>query len=129
MVYFFIGIGGIIGSLLRYCVSLFTVHTWTDSFPYGTVTANIVGAYLLSFFMRKYSVSKKENNTFMLAVGTGGIGSFTTMSTFSLETVQFLENDQFLLAFIYVAVSLIGGLAASYLGLYGIRQKKAGENR
>lgn len=124
MIYFFIGIGGIIGSLFRYLVSIITNHLWTGTFPFGTIIANILGSYLLSFITRKYSVKGRMNDVFMLAIGTGGIGSFTTMSTFSMETVHFIHNGDFLFAIIYVAVSLIAGLAAAYLGYYGINKQK-----
>ena len=116
MAYFSIGIGGIIGSLLRYFVSLWSGNLLGNSFPFGTLIANIAGAFLLGIFTRKVAESNRANPNYVLAIGTGAIGSFTTLSTLSTETVLLIEKSEWLLAFIYIILSLIGGLGAAWIG-------------
>ena len=122
MNYLSIGIGGVFGSLLRYFFSLSSTYFGYDEFPYGTLFANLLGAYLIGLFTRKITELGYRNKRIILAIGTGGIGSFTTMSAFSVETVRFIERNEWLLAFTYIIISAIGGLLLAFFGYYGLRK-------
>ncbi|WP_102275918.1 fluoride efflux transporter CrcB [Cytobacillus massiliigabonensis] len=118
MIYVFIGIGGIAGSLLRYFVSIWTDHLWAHAFPYGTLIANLTGSFLLGIFTRKYGNNEKVNRMLVLLIGTGAIGSYTTMSTFSTDMIKLIDKGDFGIALLYILLSLTGGLAASWFGYF-----------
>lgn len=127
MKYVYIGLGGMAGSLLRYLISIVSIHLFAaepmHSFPFGTLITNISGAFFLGFLTKKASQSRNLNPNFILAIGTGAIGSFTTLSTFSIETVLLIEENAYLCAFLYIITSAIGGSLAAYLGY----RRKSGE--
>lgn len=111
--YAFIGIGGVIGAVARYSISLlFAVQS---GFPYPTLLVNLIGCFLLSFLMNHQIVRQKLREDILIAINTGMIGSFTTFSTFSVETVT-LWIDYPLMATIYVVLSVILGLLFCYVG-------------
>ena len=89
MNFLFVALGGALGAVLRYAISLIPVKT---DFPILTLVTNIVGAVAIGFIVG--IVSEKENispNT-VLFWKTGACGGFTTFSTFSLEAVTLFEN-------------------------------------
>ena len=115
MIYFWIGLAGALGAILRYCVSLLT-QEWTNSlFPISTLFVNLLGCFLLGYFTNRLSkiINKPIITT---AIGTGFIGSFTTFSSFSVETMSLLKRSHFFIAAIYVLASLLGGLIFSWMG-------------
>lgn len=118
MNYVFIGVGGIVGSLLRYFLSLWTDHLWIHTLPYGTLIANLTGSFLLGIFTRVFSNNVKVNRILVLSISTGAIGSYTTMSTFSTEMIKFVNKGEYGLAFLYFLISLTGGLSASWFGYF-----------
>lgn len=113
--YLYVGIGGAIGSLLRYFVSLVTLHFIGNAFPYGTVTVNLLGAFLLGWFTSH--ILYQTNPSLTAGIGTGMIGSFTTLSTFSVDMLFLMENDAIISVFLYITISVIGGLLLAYAGL------------
>ncbi|MBM7645575.1 CrcB protein [Scopulibacillus daqui] len=116
MIYWYVGIGGIIGALLRYGVSLAFNSFWSGVFPMATLTTNLLGSCVLGWLTSYLSKNKRLSKELYTGLGTGIIGSFTTFSTFSVETVKLMENAHLGLAFLYVMVSLFGGLLLSYAG-------------
>ncbi|HEX6922713.1 MAG TPA: fluoride efflux transporter CrcB [Bacillales bacterium] len=118
MIYLLVGAAGMIGALLRYYVGLIFDSGWAWGFPLGTFLANMAGSFVLAWFTTYISAMKKIHPHVLTAVGTGLVGSFTTFSTFSVETVQLLRQGDWQVAFIYVLLSLIGGLFLSGLGYY-----------
>lgn len=117
MVYLFVGIGGIVGSLLRYILSFLAVQIWGRGFPIGTLLINLTGSFLLGWLTTKYILPKKLHPYLLTALSTGVIGSYTTFSTFCLDSVQLLKSDRYFLGFIYIFMSFIGGLLFVRLGL------------
>lgn len=115
LTFVYVGIGGLMGSLLRYLLYSLSVFQWGNTFPVGTLITNIIGACLLGIFTNKYTQHKGMSAQLKLAISTGAIGSFTTLSTLSTDTVQLLHSGSILLAFLYVLLSLAGGLAAIYI--------------
>lgn len=111
--FIFIGIGGMIGAIGRYSISI--IFNEVNGFPYATLITNLMGCFLLSFLLNYEKVKQKLSAEIHAALSTGIIGSFTTFSTFSLETVQ-LWNNHLWLAFIYILLSICGGLCFCYIG-------------
>ncbi len=118
MIYFYIGLAGALGAICRFLVAIIITPFNNSVFPYETLVVNLAGSFALSFltFLSLSRWRQKEN--LRLAVTTGFIGSFTTFSTFSLELVNLLKYQQYILALLYVAISLVGGLLLAWAGMY-----------
>ena len=110
-----LGTGGAIGAVLRYAVDQMLIH---DRFPFSTLIVNVVGSFVLGFVV----FSGLDNNV-ALFVGTGACGSFTTYSSFSVQTVRLWEAGDRLRAAIYMfgtlglsllAASIAAGLATVF---------------
>ena len=107
-----VALGGALGSTLRYSVSeWFTV----DSFPYGTLSVNLVGSFLLGVLAVGLGQNLLSANMALL-LGTGVLGAFTTLSTFSVETVQMFEQGHGNSAIVYIAISMAFGPLLALLG-------------
>ncbi|MFI8686993.1 fluoride efflux transporter CrcB [Rossellomorea sp. NPDC077527] len=116
MVYIFVGAAGMAGALFRYCLGIFSEGLWDFTFPLGTFLANMIGSFMLGLFTTYFIQTKKVSPKAATAIGTGLIGSFTTFSTFSVETVNLLSHSHVLLALVYVVGSASGGLMMSWAG-------------
>lgn len=114
MVYVYVGIAGFLGAILRYLIGL---SFFTNSlFPYATLSINLLGSFLLSWFSTNLFKRSSLPASVKTAIGTGFVGSFTTFSTLSVETVELFENGRFLIGILYIFVSIAGGLLMSRLG-------------
>ncbi|MGM0370938.1 MAG: fluoride efflux transporter CrcB [Halobacteriota archaeon] len=101
---YLVGFGGMIGASLRHVVSTWVEH---EEFPLGTLTVNVLGSFLLGLL----TFAGVTNST-MLLFGVGLCGSFTTFSSFSVDTVHLWEaGDQFL-ATGYALGNFLGAVAA-----------------
>jgi CrcB protein len=105
---YLVGTGAAIGALLRYGTNQYVGGRTTASrFPYGTFTVNVVGSFVLALI-----TSLAASDAVLAAVGTGACGSYTTFSSFAVETVQLWESGNRLLAGWYAAANLLGALIA-----------------
>ena len=114
MFYILIGIAGALGSISRYLIGVFL---FTNSiFPLSTLFINLMGSFLLAWLttvlFKRISISRIMAS----AIGTGFVGSFTTFSALSVETVIMFKNGHLLLAVTYVIASIVGGIFMSKLG-------------
>jgi fluoride exporter len=108
-----VGVAGAAGAPLRYVVDVLVSERSAGAFPLGTMVVNISGAFVLGLItgLAMYHGLPKSSGEIL---GTGFIGAYTTFSTFSLETMQLLEDGELQQALTNVAVSLVaGGLAAA----------------
>ncbi|HDX9579377.1 TPA: CrcB family protein [Bacillus pseudomycoides] len=128
MKYIAVGIGGVIGALARYGVGQFFETTSSIGFPFATWLANMSGSFLLAFLAMSIFRMKKVSPLLISAIGTGIIGSYTTFSTFSVDTLKLLQHEAFTVAFIYMSSSMIGGLLFSFGGFY-VGNKLYGRSR
>lgn len=98
-----VGLGGAIGAVLRYLVSLIPIKS---SYPILTLFTNLLGAIFIGFVAGMLTHGKITKNQ-SLFLKTGVCGGFTTFSTFSLESVQLLEQGKIFDACSYMSLSLI----------------------
>ncbi|WP_410983732.1 fluoride efflux transporter CrcB [Bacillus cereus] len=118
MKYIAVGIGGIVGALVRYGLEQWIGTPSVNAFPLATWLANMIGSFLLAFLTMYFFRMKQVSQVVINSVGTGIIGSFTTFSTFSIETLKLMQHEAFFMAFYYVSTSIVGGLLLSLFGFY-----------
>lgn len=110
-------IGGSLGAVSRYLATFYIQRGLGSSlanFPLGTLTVNLVGAFLLSFLLFSDYFGLSQNWKF--AIGTGFMGALTTFSTFELESFELITKGSYLLAFVNLFGSVSLGLLAIILG-------------
>jgi len=113
-------IGGGIGSLCRYLVSRWIIGNFVSAYPFfGTFVVNITGCFLIGFFMFYFTEARfgSLSLSWRLFLGTGICGGYTTFSSFSLENIQLLTNNQVFTLLAYTLGSLALGLLATYTGI------------
>lgn len=113
--------GGAIGASLRHLVGMAMLRVAGMSFPWGTLTINIVGSFLMGLFIELLARRLGASNEARLFVATGVLGGFTTFSAFSLDVAVLWERGAAGYAAAYVAASVVGALAALFAGLWVMR--------
>lgn len=117
MTFLYVALGGGIGAVARYCVSLLLAqHTNAPSWG-STLLVNIIGSLLIGLFYGYLQRHGLGNSLWSLLLITGFCGGFTTFSTFSLDLFRVLSEGQYLTAFLYPLLSVVLSFAALTLGL------------
>lgn len=109
--YLLVALGGMFGAVARYGISGLYKNS---EYPYGTLIVNILGSGLLGFLVTLYSLNVMDSN-WLLLLGTGFMGSLTTMSTFVMESIKLGENT-IPLGFTNVFATLALVFLSGYLG-------------
>ena len=116
-----IGLGGFLGSVARYVITKFVDDKLSPSFPYGTLTVNILGSFLLGIIyiiaLRKAGLT--ENGRLFL--GVGFCGGFTTFSAFALENFSMMQERFLGTSLLYISLSVVGGILALGAGVWAAR--------
>ncbi len=112
-----VGLGGFIGSVLRYLTGG-AVHQLlhNSSFPYGTMTVNILGCFLIGLVTGLVELRQLLSPEIRLFLLIGVLGGFTTFSTFGYETMTLIRDGELLSAGSNVVIQVIVGLSAVWLG-------------
>ncbi|MDE5861833.1 MAG: fluoride efflux transporter CrcB [Ruminococcus sp.] len=113
MNYLSVILGGGLGAVLRYCISLIP---FKSDFPFLTLFTNFIGAFLIGL-INGFAIKKRLSGNALLFLKTGLCGGFTTFSTFSLETFNLIENHHIISATIYIFLSIILCLTGVFLGM------------
>ena len=112
-----IAAGGAVGSLLRFWASNGVYALFGRGFPYGTLTVNVVGSLAMGFLWAvlfdRTTMGPEARN----AVLVGLLGGFTTFSSFSIETINLMEQADYLKAGLNVLLSVMICVPAAWLGL------------
>jgi fluoride exporter len=114
MRYLWVGLGGALGSIARYAIGLSIDQS---HFPWATLGINLTGAFVLGLFLTL--ALGNLSVAVMTPIAVGVIGGFTTFSTFAWEGFTLGRNGRPGIAFVYVTVSVIGGLILASCG-YGV---------
>lgn len=114
-----VGLGGMVGSVARHALSTWLTRLFGPAFPFGTLAVNVIGSLLLGAIMWIAAHTSALGPNARLALTTGVMGGFTTYSTFNQETLRLFQERSWGLGLLYVAATLLGCLAAGWLGWAG----------
>ena len=113
-----VAVGGAIGAALRHLVNLASLRLFGPNFPWGTMAINIAGSFAMGVFIELLARRFNASSELRLFVATGILGGFTTFSAFSLDFASLWERGEALPAFGYAAASVVGAIAAIFLGMW-----------
>ena len=109
-------LGGGVGALARFFVSTFINERVGRNFPYGTLTVNVVGSFLMGLLAMWLVERLGLNPLWRLAIFVGFLGAFTTFSTFSMETLNLFEEGLAVRALLNMFVNVSLSVLAVWLG-------------
>lgn len=115
--YFFIALGGSLGSIARYWVGSTVASRMGTRFPYGTFVINLTACIIIGFAMVFLSRRTELNPAWRFLVPIGFVGAYSTFSTFEWETYSSLQTGDFLIAGLYIGLSCALGLVGVWLGV------------
>lgn len=115
----YVGIGGFIGSVMRYLIGLIPLKTG-NGFPILTLCINVLGAFLIGI-ISALALKKSINPHIVLLLKTGICGGFTTFSTFALESVTLHKSGNTALSILYILLSIVLGVFAVICGDYCVK--------
>ena len=110
-----VGIGGFVGSILRYLIGLINVNE-AFAFPVKTLCINVIGAFAIGLIAAVSARNSEFSPHIILLLKVGICGGFTTFSTFALETEGLMQEGRYLIAIAYILSSVILSIAAVFLG-------------
>lgn len=111
-----IAIGATLGAWLRWVLGVW-LNRFADQLPWGTLAANLLGGYLVGIAVGVIGSHPEWPPFWRLLAITGFLGGLTTFSTFSAETVAFIEEGRVAMALGYSGISLLGSMGLTVLGL------------
>jgi CrcB protein len=114
-----VALGGAIGASLRYLTNVFAGRLLGAGFPWGTITVNILGSFLMGVLV--VAIARRGGQAYAPLLMTGVLGGFTTFSAFSLDALTLFERGETGTAGLYVGLTLGLSLAAISLGLFVAR--------
>lgn len=116
MTVLYIAAGGVIGTLARYYLEGWIQHRTGPTFPFGTLAINLLGSLLIGFILRLATGATVISPEWRAGLTVGFCGAFTTMSTFSYESVRLLGDGDYWYAGLYMAGTVAGCCLAVVAG-------------
>ncbi|PWQ98361.1 fluoride efflux transporter CrcB [Leucothrix arctica] len=110
-------LGGAIGAVSRYGVSQLMAASFGRSFPYGTLTVNVLGSFLMGYLSIYFMNKVNLDPMIRLTVLVGFLGAFTTFSTFSMDTLNLIQSGFVTKAFLNILLNVTCSLTAVWVGV------------
>ena len=111
-----VGVGGCLGSILRFWLGSYIGSRLGTRFPYGTFVINITGSFLIGLVFAVLSARTHWNSNWLYLLPIGFIGGYTTFSSFEFETLRTIQDGQIGTALLYVGLSVFVGFVAVWGG-------------
>ncbi len=111
-----IGLGAIAGALSRYYLTIWFANRWGTAFPYGTFLINLSGCLGMGFFVTYAERVAVISPELRLLISVGFLGSYTTFSTYELDTQKLIQQSDFMTAVFYWTGSAILGVIGIQVG-------------
>lgn len=118
----YVCLAGGLGSGVRYLVSEWSLRTFGQGFPVGTLIVNIVGCFAMSLVMCLALETAHISPTLRVALTTGFMGGLTTYSAFNYETLKLIESKSYGSALVSFAATTLLCLLAGVLGAFAARR-------
>lgn len=116
-----VGIGGFIGSVMRYLVQVSVEKSLISTFPWGTFIANIAGSFIIGVVFGIAEKGNLMNAEWRIFLTVGICGGFTTFSSFAYNNLNMLKEHSYIQLFGNIGGSLFFGILAVYLGIILVR--------
>jgi fluoride exporter len=117
----FVAMGGALGAMARYMTVRWVGHLLGTGFPYGTLTVNILGSFILGALVEAFALKWHVSQELRAMIVVGVLGAFTTFSSFSLDAVLQLERGHLGSAGIYILSSVTFSVLGLFAGLRLVR--------
>jgi CrcB protein len=111
----FVALGGSIGAVLRYLISLFMIQVFGSSFPFGTLLVNVLGSFLMGMVYALGQLSHLSPELKSM-IGVGLLGALTTFSTFSIDTLLLMQQGFWFKSILNVLLNVTLCIFMVYLG-------------
>lgn len=121
-IYFAIAVGGSLGAVSRYWMSNTTYQWLGQNFPYGTLLVNVLGSMAMGFLSVLLVHRLQVSEEIRIGILAGFLGSFTTFSTFAMDSLHLSGNGALLKAASYVLLSLLFCVVGAWAGLVTAKQ-------
>ena len=110
-------LGGGLGAVARFIVSTTVANKLGSHFPFGTITVNVIGSFVMGFLAIWLIEKVGLDPLWRLAIFVGFLGAFTTFSTFSMDTLNLFEQGQFFRGLLNMLLSVSLSVLAVWLGV------------
>lgn len=115
--YVMVGIGGALGSILRFWLGSLIGSRMGTRFPYGTFVINVTGSFLIGFVFALLTARTQWSVNWRYLIPIGFIGGYTTFSSFEFETLRTIQDGQIGIGLLYVGLSVVLGFFAVWGGV------------
>ena len=111
-----IAVGGAVGACSRYLISDLCVMLLGRGFPYGTLTVNVVGSFIMGVLVAAFENELLATEPWRQIVGLGFLGALTTFSTFSMDNVLLMQQGAFFKMGLNVLLNVTLSISAAWVG-------------
>ncbi len=115
-----IAAGGAIGAVLRYWISGHMHKFFSNGFPWGTLSVNLIGSLIIGLLWGLFETVLLSQSV-RLFIFIGLLGSFTTFSAFSVENFNLIQDEKYWLVFFNIAISVVLGIGLVFVGIFASR--------